>query len=155
MDKKVFVVNQSLAVITCEVCGLSRQMSVTKFKGVKNVVNVKCTCGNKFKVSLEFRKYYRKDVHLPGQFLILKESEEEWHDMTISDISWTGMGVVMDAEHDVQVGDKLETSFYLDDEYHSYLERTIVVRYVKDKFLGCEFIKKDAYEKELGFYLRK
>ena len=154
MDSKVFVLNDHIAVITCAACGRSRSKSVAKFKGKINDVNVNCKCGNRFKVTLNFRQHYRKEIELPGQFLPLSAQKNKWREMVIKDISWTGIGMVMCNPFSVEMGDVLMVTFCLDDLRQTSIEKPVIVRVVKDKFLGCEFAEKELYEKALGFYLR-
>ena len=56
--------------------------------------------------------------------------------------------------HNVRVGQKILVNFALDDQKGTTLKKMTVVRSVDDKRIGCEFRKDQAFEKDLGFYLR-
>jgi len=68
--KTVFVGNSNQATIICPKCGLTKNIDATNFKNTKKRLKAKCKCGEVFQVTFEFRKHYRKNVRLPGEYIV-------------------------------------------------------------------------------------
>lgn len=56
--------------------------------------------------------------------------------------------------HKLCIGQRGHISFTLDDRKATRLKREFIIRMVSSNAIGCEFKKTNAFEKELGFYLR-
>ncbi len=167
--KKVFIRPDNTAMITCPECQSTRTVSLDKIPKGKQFLKIKCSCANVFEVKLEFRKFYRKDTNLYGTIKLLAAKNPKKPveaggtryvcsvtnpcDCKIVNVSKTGVGINMPGRHEFEVGDTLLVEFNLDDAKKSRIEKKLVIRLVRDKFLGCEFIAVDQYDKALGFYL--
>lgn len=140
-----------MATITCPNCGHTKQVSVADYCGTKKSIKVRCKCDQKFTIDLEFRQQHRKKTNLNGIYDI--QSDRGGGRATIKDISLSGIGFTVSGVHNVQVGQKIQIDFVLDDSKQTTLKKTAVVKSVSDNRIGCEFQKEHAFEKDLGFYL--
>ena len=74
--------------------------------------------------------------------------------MLLRNISRSGIGFVVPTGHELNIGDKVEVMFTLDDEDQSRIERSAVVRRIAEgNYLGCEFTDFGHVDKDTGFYL--
>ncbi|MEJ2057847.1 MAG: PilZ domain-containing protein [Desulfofustis sp.] len=149
---KIFVSEDGLAAITCPNCGITKQVSVADYCGNKNVIKVRCRCSKIFTTKLEFRQYHRKSTELPGTYNII--TDRGGGRAIIKDLSKNGIGFMVSGINHVRVGHKILIDFSLDDHKQTPLSKTAVVRSVQKNRIGCEFNKDQAFEKDLGFYLR-
>ena len=150
--QKVYVNQEGVAVLKCPFCEAVKTTTVEKFKGSRHVLKVKCTCQKAFMVELEFRKAYRKDIKLAGEFVHLPTRNARGK-MLVINISKTGIGFQVLGAVNVREGNDLQVKFNLDDKHHSLIEKRVVVRLVKNNYIGCEFVDSTAHDKALGFYL--
>jgi len=141
----------SMAMICCPACGFARKVDALKYRNTNKALTVKCKCGETFKCSVDFRKSYRKRVNLAGEYTILKNQKKG--EMLVEDISLGGLGFNNMAHHSLENGDVLELKFRLDDPNRSELVRKVSVKIVKGHFVGTEFMEKNRFDKEIGFYL--
>ena len=74
--------------------------------------------------------------------------------MHVKDISQSGLGFTVAGTHFIEKGHTLSVSFTLDDKKKTKLIKEVVVQSVDGNFIGCRFVEEQAYEKELGFYLK-
>lgn len=149
--KKVFVTEDDMATLTCPGCGLTREVSVADCRGKRNSISVRCRCGRKFKVALDFRKQHRKQTDLTGVYDI--QAERGGGRAEVKDVSLSGIGFTVSGVHNVRVGQQIQIEFVLDDTKQTKLQKTAVVKSVSGDRIGCEFKKDKAFEKDLGFYL--
>jgi hypothetical protein len=151
--QKAFVRQDDTTIIKCPDCKTVRNINVAKFKETKKVLKVKCGCGTLFGVSLELRKMYRKETSLDGRCTNLSR-ENQSQPIKIKDVSMSGVGFdTVLSNHGINKDDELKVEFNLDDAKCSHIEKIVVVRSVRDKFVGCEFSNSMEYDKALGFYL--
>ena len=149
---KTFVSENGFAAITCPNCGLTKQIPVADYCGSKNVIKVRCRCQETFSTELEFRQQFRKPTNLSGKYDIVTDAGGGR--ATIKDLSKNGIGFMVSGIHNVRVGHKILIDFTLDDQKQTPLRKRAVVRSVCNNRIGCEFRKDQAFEKDLGFYLR-
>ena len=149
---KTFVPDDGLAAITCPNCGITREVPVGDYCGKRNTIRVRCRCKQTFNVELEFRQFYRKPTNLYGFYEIL--SDKSGGRAAIKDLSRNGMGFMVSGVHNVRVGQRILVNFALDNKNSTPLNKAAVVRSVDQNRIGCEFKKDQAFEKDLGFYLR-
>ena len=148
--KKVYVNKDGNAVIVCPHCGKTRTVHVKKFRRSRDALKVKCGCQLDFTVCLEFRGAYRKQTRLPGHYTKMPES---WGEMEVKNVSMTGIGFETLGEHSLEEGDEVTVKFALDDSSRTEVKKRVVVRVVKDNYIGCEFADFVEFDKALGFYL--
>lgn len=149
----VHVQQGNSAAIRCLFCGGLKQASVEKFKNVKHIITTRCSCGKRFEVKLNFRRYYRKEVSLTGEFMILTSNFHEWAVMHVRDLSMCGLRMKMSYTPQVQKGDILRVKFSLDGKKPATIAKKVGVMFVDGDTLGCEFMDLALEEKDLGFYL--
>lgn len=151
---KAFVREDNTTTIVCPVCKIPKNISVASFKNKIPELKVRCTCNNVFKVYLDFRRFYRKATDLPGRYKTLNPLNHGSGTVHIVNISQGGLGFIVSGINTIETGHRLLLSFELDDKKKTRLEKEVVVQSVSDDFIGCRFSSSQAYEKELGFYLK-
>jgi hypothetical protein len=150
--QKAFVRENGTTVLKCPYCGHARTVSVQKFKEIKKVINVKCSCQKSYSVNLELRKMYRKSTNLKGSYINLS-LDNEIGMMIVKDISMGGIGFEAVGGNRIEKDHDLLVTFTLDDTQSSVIKKQVVVRIAKDNYVGCEFLHAYEYNKALGFYL--
>ena len=150
--QKAFVREDGTTVLKCPFCRHARTVSVTKIKDKKKVIKVKCSCQKSYSVSLELRKMYRKATSLNGRYVNQSQGNETGV-MIVKDVSMGGLGFEAVGACNIKVEDELEVTFTLDDTHASVIKKLVVVRIVRNKFVGCEYVHAHEYDKSLGFYL--
>ena len=150
--QKAFVREDGTTVLKCPFCRHARTVSVQKIKDKKKVIKVKCSCQKSYSVSLELRKLYRKTASLNGKYVNLSQNNESGM-MIVKDVSMGGIGFDTVGGSSIAKGHELEVTFTLDDTHSSVIKKQVVVKIVRNKFVGCEFIHAYEYDKALGFYL--
>ena len=150
--QKAFVREDGTTVLKCPFCRHARTVSVQKIKDKKKVIKVKCSCQKSYSVSLELRKLYRKTASLNGKYVNLSQNNESGM-VIVKDVSMGGIGFDTVGGSSIAKGHELEVTFTLDDTHSSVIKKQVVVRIVRHKFVGCEFVHAHEYDKALGFYL--
>ena len=151
--KKVYVNDDDEAIIICPKCGFEKNVDVTKFKDSPKNVTAKCKCGETHRFTIEFRKTYRKDVRLPGEYIAKKKGEKG--EIIVRELSLTGIRFESLKPHQISLNNKLEVKFKLDNPLRKEIRKLVKVIWIKDRFVGANFTETKFYEKDLGFYLKK
>lgn len=151
---KAFVRQDDSVTIVCPACKLPKNVSVASFKNKTHYLKVRCPCDNVFRVHLDFRQFYRKSTDLRGMYKTLKPAGFGGGVIHIKNISQGGLGFTVSGVNTIEIGHRLQISFQLDDKKRTSLKKEVVVQSVTENFIGCRFISEQAYEKELGFYLK-
>ena len=136
-----------------------------QYAGTKHFLTINCPCGTTYGVKLNFRKQYRKDVSIGGFYTTDDEDIGSIDSGTvptvpincrISDISLGGLGFTVIGQVGFQVGDTLRIRFTLDKEPPEIIEKEVLVRMIRDNYIGCAFIEESGFtDRTLGFYLLK
>ena len=156
-EKKVFINDEGIAVVTCPKCNTSKNMDARKYKKLNKAVRakVKCKCGNAFPVLLERRKFFRKSVNLSGKFLI--KTEKAKGSMKVEDLSRTGLNFKVNLPPRFKVNDKVIVEFHLDDKQSTFISKETTIRIISGMKIGAEFSTVSSsdieYDKALGFYM--
>jgi hypothetical protein len=150
---KTFVKEDGTTVLKCPHCRYARTVSVIKFKGKQKVINVKCSCMKSYSVKLVHRKMYRKSTNIKGSYINLSLNNELGM-MIVKDVSMGGIGFEVVGGNRIKKEHKLMVTFTLDDTHSSVIKKKVVVRNVRYKFVGSEFLHAHEYDKALGFYMR-
>jgi hypothetical protein len=148
-----FVKDDSGTTIVCPRCYSAKTTSVKQFRNQHQKLRVKCKCGHTFKIELEFRRQYRKSTELPGKSQVDTPTFDGKF-VKIVNLSMSGVRFEVHGMHDIQIGQKGTVNFTLDDRKRTVFVKNVVVRSIQENSIGCEFVKDQAYQKELGFYLR-
>jgi hypothetical protein len=152
MVEKVFVGRNNEVKVTCPECGLEKNINVFKFKDTHKRLTAKCKCGEVFRFSLDFRKYYRKKVQLSGECFIHEKNERD--DILIIDISKTGVNFTTFKPHNFFRNDTVELKFNLDNTMESEIHTTAKIKWINDRNVGAQFNNTKLFETDLGLYLR-
>ncbi len=157
--KKIYVDDNEKGTIICEKCGKTRVVNLSDFKNIGKPLKVKCSCGHFFFVRIEVRKFYRKSTHLSGEYIKISHEATKGLEkgaMTVEDLSRTGLGFSTKIPHNIRVEDMLRVRFILDDAQHSEVNKSAIVKWVTNYFVGAEFVDFDTFNeanRTLGFYL--
>lgn len=147
-----FYVNNNRATIICPKCGFEKTIDTTKFRETQKRLKANCKCGEAFKFSLEFRKHYRKDVRLPGEYSAQKSGEKG--EIIVRNLSMGGIQFTSLRPHQIIKDDTVELKFNLDNPSRTEIRRFVKVMWVKDRDVGAQYIEPKLFEKDLSFYLR-
>ena len=159
MAEKVFVTGNNMAVFECPQCNKAKSVNVSRYKDLRQVVRikVKCPCGHSYKVVLERRKHFRKDINFPGTYThFLPDYNEDKGGMTVKDLSRSGVKIKLSVEKDFKIGDILSVEFRLNDKQRSLIKKDAVIRKISNPYFGLEFNSLDSSDpsdKAIGFYM--
>jgi glyoxylase-like metal-dependent hydrolase (beta-lactamase superfamily II) len=155
----------NMVTLSCPSCLFVRDVSVDQYAGTKHFLTINCPCGTTYGVKLNFRKQYRKDVSIGGFYTTGDEDIGSIDSGTvptvpincrISNISLGGLGFTVIGQVGFQVGDTLRVRFTLDKEPPEIIEKEVLVRMIRDNYIGCAFIEESGFtDRTLGFYLLK
>jgi transcription elongation factor Elf1 len=148
---RFFANRQNKATIRCPQCGSSRTIDAGMLKNTRRRLKVTCKCGEVFLAAFEFRQHYRKPVKLIGKYSDINSHRRG--DIEVVDLSMGGVGFTVNPRHRIQQGDYLEVVFNLDNPQQSEIRLKVVVRNVKENFIGAERTDTQLYQSDLGFYL--
>lgn len=151
--EKTFVKDDDVAIIVCPACSAAKTISVVQFRNTQHTIAVKCKCGAAFKVLLDFRKSYRKPTNLRGTYAMHPPAGGGGL-IKVKNVSLTGLCFEVIGHHDIKISQKATVDFTLDDRKETRIKKTVTVRSVNGLAIGCEFHQDQAFEKDLGFYLR-
>lgn len=153
-DVEVFVHNKMVVSFACPQCKLEKDVAVERIKDVYHWnVNATCRrCSYKFKVSFNFRKYYRKETYIHGLLYDSLESLAPVGDVIITDISLTGIGFEYN-KCDFNIGSMFILRFILDDDERSRMEKKISIESIRGSKVGALFQDESGFDKALGKYI--
>ena len=150
--KKVYVGENNRTLIICPKCGFERNVDAMTLKTATNILKVKCKCRETFQIALEYRKHYRKEVRLTGEYIAQKSRERG--EVIIRELSLTGIRLESVKPHRISIDDMLEMKFILDNPMRTEILKLAKVIWVKDRIIGVNFSEKELYAQVLGFYLK-
>ena len=151
--QKSFVNTSGIAIVTCPECGAIKNLSAAQFLGKRHLLKVRCGCGYAWELQLDFRRHYRKKANLAGTFTT-EPPESDFRIISVLNISRSGVGFSVAGLYEIKIGQKGRLRFALDDKKHTLIDKLVVIRAVKNTYIGCEFIDDQIFEKDLGFYLQ-
>ena len=146
---KVWIGDDNKGTINCPKCAFGINIDATKFKNTQRELKAKCKCGGIFQFTIEFRRKYRRDVMLPGEYSILGKKG----DIIIRDLSMSGIRFETFILPPISADDTLEVTFKLDNPSRKKIRKKVKVIWVDGHKVGAKFIERNLYEKDLGFYL--
>ena len=151
MRKSIYVDQTNEVKVICPKCGLEKSINVFKFKDTHKRLKANCKCGEVFRLSLNFRKHFRKKVMLSGEYFIQEENVRD--DIFIKDISMSGINFITFKEHNFSEDDTAELKLELDDETETKIHTSIKIKWTNDRNVGAEFIDPKSFKKDLRFLL--
>jgi hypothetical protein len=150
---KAFVNEDGQATLVCPKCTSVKIVSAGHYRERQHQLKVRCTCTHVFRVNLDFRQCFRKLTNVDGIFNLFPPAVGGGM-VEIQNLSLTGVCFGVKGIHTIKIGQKGRIDFTLDNRKKTRLIREFIVRAVRGNSIGCEFRKDQAFEKELGFYLR-
>jgi len=150
--EKVYVGYTNQVTIVCPKCGLEKNKIVFKFKDTHKRLKAKCKCGEVFRFILDFRKYYRKNVRLSGEYFV--QGKDEKGEILIKDISITGINFETLKPHNFSKGDLIELKITLDTPIRMEVHTLVKILWIIDRNVGANFKDPKSLEKDLRFYLQ-
>ena len=130
---------------------IRKKTNVFKFKDTHKRLKAKCKCGEIFRVELEFRRYYRKEVRLAGEYFF--QEKDERGDILIEDISMTGIRFSTLKPHNISKDDTVELKFTLNNQRKTEIQTLVKTKWIKDRNVGAQFINLKHFKQDLVFYL--
>jgi hypothetical protein len=149
----IYIDSTNRVTVTCPKCGIDQNLDTANFKDSPKTLKGRCKCGEPYEFNIEFRKRFRKDVELPGQYAILGRGEKE--DILIRELSLTGIQFESRRPHYIVKDDTLEVTFRLDNHWRSKIRKLVKVIWVLDFMVGAEYIESKLFEPDLEFYLKQ
>jgi hypothetical protein len=169
MDEiNLFVSQTGTVVVKCPQCENSKLISVATYKGKKFAIKVKCPCGHLFTINLDFREHYRKPTLLEGNYHKTNLKIESFYEKlplkndhplkrikncTVRDLSIGGIGLDIWGKHTIEKGDELFIEFNLDNRKRSLIKCEVIVKTIRENYVGAEFKDKLICNSDLRFYL--
>jgi len=133
----------------CDAC----RLDVAGFRKIRDVASNIYQLLNEEKQAMERRRYYRKNVQLAGRF----ENPEtgESGDFLVENLSLNGLGFSTLINNRLDKNAVIKIGFRLDDSRRTEIVRLVRVRYVIDRYVGCQFSDQKSFDGDLGFYLMR
>jgi hypothetical protein len=150
--KKVYVDDTNQATIICPKCRLEKHINVTDFKDTHKRLKAKCRCGEVFRLTLEFRKHYRKKVRLNGEYFV--QGRDEKGKIIIKDISAGGIRFASLKPHYISRNDTVKLKFTLDNTMKTEIYKLVKIKWIIDHTVGVQFIDPKSLETDLKIYLQ-
>ena len=138
--------------IICPKCGFEQKINTTNFKDTQKKLKGRCRCGEPYQFTIEFRKRYRKDVSLPGEYNLQGKGEKG--DIVVRDLSMIGIRFECLNPHHILRDDTVKVKFKLDDPKRSDIQKHVKVVWVEDRIIGAYYIETKLYKNDLKFYLQ-
>jgi diguanylate cyclase (GGDEF)-like protein len=134
------------------ICDTSRT-AVQGFRKFRNVAANLVLLLNEERQAMERRQYYRKNVQLAGNFE--NPDTGEAGDFLLENLSLNGIGFTTLLGHRLTRGALIKVRFRLDDGRRTEVTRLTRVKYLSDRYVGCQFADQKSYDSDLGFYLMR
>ena len=150
--KKVYVDDTNRVKIICPKCGSEKNIDVSNFKDTHKRLKAKCRCGEVFRLTLEFRKHYRKNVRLHGEYFV--QGRNEKGEIIIEDISTSGIRFASLKPHNIFRDDIVELKFTLDNPMRTEIRKLVKIIWIIDRKVGVQYIEPKENDTDLGFYMR-
>jgi diguanylate cyclase (GGDEF)-like protein len=134
------------------ICDTSR-IAIQGFRKFRNVAANLALLLNEERQAMEKRQYYRKNVQLAGNFE--NPDTGETGDFLLENVSLNGVGFTTLLGHRLTRGALIKVRFRLDDSRRTEVTRLARVKYLSDRYVGCQFADQKSYDSDLGFYLMR
>ena len=151
--EKVYVDYTNQVKIRCPKCGFETKKNVFKFKDTSKKLKAKCKCGEIFRFTLDFRKYFRKNVRLSGEYVV--QGKDEKGEILIDDISMTGINFETLKPHNFYKNDTVELKFTLDNPMKTTVQKLAKIIWTSDHTVGAQFNDNKSLGKDFDFYLKE
>ena len=142
---KFYVDENNQARIVCQKCGINKNLDVTKFKDTHKRLKAKCRCGEVFRLTLDFRRHYRKNVRLAGEYFVREKNEKG--EILIKDISMTGINFETLKPHNFSKDDTVELKFTLDNPMKTKVLESAKIKRIINRNVGAQYINKSRMQR--------
>jgi hypothetical protein len=155
-EEKIFINNDNRATYICPKCKKAGSLRLAGYDSIDGVIRLAhaCECGYANTFLVERRKFYRKQVILPGLYVIGDDNVK--HPIIVKDLSRGGLRFeLLETEENLKVGDKLFVEFYLDDPHKTLIRKNVVIRNIQGDHIGAEFCLRkigDVADKIIAIY---
>ena len=148
--QKVLINKEGKAAISCPACGKTKLMDVSRFKKETKEIRLKCTCAcsHVFKVTIERRRHFRKELRLEGNI----HYKGGRYRVTVKDLSRSGIKIYCDSPIGLEIEDRIVLEFTLDDAANSLISKEMIVKNITTDHYGLAFTSDEHYDK-LGNYM--
>jgi hypothetical protein len=148
---KIYLSESGKTTVKCPFCKKCHHTTVPKHFHNKPVRG-KCNCGESFPVLFDSRKYYRKEVRLPGEYW---NTFGEKDLMTVTTLSFSGAGFEAGRRNpSINSGETIRLNFLLKNRDKIWIRSNALVRRVNGNQVGVDFMGMDEHQQKcLGFYL--
>jgi urease gamma subunit len=158
MVERVYPTESNKATFICPKCKNTKTVDVSKFANIASTVKVnsRCSCGHQWTSVLEKRKQYRKKVNLQGTYALISDgfiTDRDRGGMAVTDLSAGGVKLKLNIKRNLQIGDRLNIEFRLDDGKRTIIKKDVVIRNISGIYIGAAFKSTDPYDPVMGFYL--
>ena len=153
MEQRVFMDSLDTARFVCPGCCREKimQLSVYDIKKHATRVRLTCKCGHSHTIILEKMVEAQKSMQLLGTFMA-KDRDRLFGKMIIKKLNRNGILLKTNIEQAILPGLKLLLEFVLDDAKQSIVQKEVVVKAKKGKYLTAQFIS-NHHDDNLGPYL--
>jgi hypothetical protein len=152
MTTTIYVNKNNEITIICSQCGKLKKHMLNNVSITGKRLKIKCGCGHVFSALIEGRRHYRKRVTLSGTCRGV-DALTPAEGMVVENISSCGITFRTQWRNQFKIGDILRVSFVLDNLRRTEISKTVMVRNVREHFVGVEFCQPDEPNAILGFYL--
>jgi hypothetical protein len=148
---KVFISDSGRTTVKCPFCKKCHHTTVPE-NFYNKPVQGKCSCGESFPLLFDSRKYYRKEVRLPGEYW---NTFGEKDLMTVTTLSFSGAGFQAGQPNpSINSGETIRLNFLLKNSDKIWIKSNALVRRVNGNQIGVDFMGMDDHQRKcLGFYL--
>jgi hypothetical protein len=161
---KAFAREDGKVQIRCPVCMAVKEIPNSRLPS-KHRFPVRCRCGTIFKIQIESRKSFRKDVDLDCR-VILPEQNHRWgntlnesHETKITPINCRitniplgGIRLKIDGQIRLHEDDQIIAKFNLDNSASTELVKQAIVKKIHGNDVSCKFLEHEHNDKNLRFY---
>lgn len=163
--QQVAVEPDNSAIVTCPNCRVRYTVNAAAVTTRGRTSRLRCKCGHAFSIFFEFRETPRRQHVVKGYYRLFREfyvrggtrtlrTSENFREMLVKDISRSGIGFKTATLHGLNIGERIEVMFTLDDLQETHIERKATVRRVAEgNYLGCEFTDLGYVDKDTGFFV--
>jgi hypothetical protein len=148
---KVFLSHCGTTTVQCPLCEKCHYTTVPEHFHNKPV-RAKCECGKSFPVLFDSRKYFRKEVRLPGEYWDTSGVQDL---MTVTTLSICGAGFESRRRNLLlNEGETIQVKFLLNNNDRKWIKLKAVVKRVKGNQVGVEFTDLNDHQRKcIGFFL--
>ena len=134
----VYVDDTNKATVICPKCKSEKNIDVTNFKDTHKRLKANCKCGEVFRLTLDFRKHYRKKVRIAGEYFV--QEKDEKGEIIIEDISMTGIRFASLKPHNISRNDIVELKFTLNNPMRKEITELVKIIWIMDRNVGGQYI---------------